>query len=820
MTLRQDIRYGARMMLKSPGITIIVIIALALGIGANTAIFSVVNAVLLRPLPYDEADRLVFLNEKSPVLDEMSISYPNFTDWRNQNQSFEKMGVYNRASYNLTGAGEAERIVTGQVSADLFSVLRVNALHGRVFTNEEDKPGGTPVVVLSYGLWQRRFGGQTNIVGQAITLNGKSYTVIGIMPESYLYPSRVEMWVPVGQLSDQPSWQQRGNHPGLFGVARLKPGVTFEQAEADMNNIAANLEKQYADSNTGNRVRIRWLMEIFVEDVRRTLWLIFGVVGAVLLIACANIANLLLARATARRKEMAIRTAVGASRWRLVRQLLTESILVSMIGGAIGLVLAYWGVQLILYMSPNAIPRSREIGLDWTVLLFTLGVSFVTGILFGLIPAIQAGEVDVHETLKETGRGNSGRNWLRSSLVVAEVATTLVVLIFAGLMIRSFYKLQQVNPGFSHDRLTSFSISLPQKKYATEEVRGSFYNRVLENIRTLPGVESVAAASGLPLGNNGWQTGFVIDGQPPPPPDQTPLMEACLVTPDYFKAMNIPVLRGRVFNDRDDRSHLAGRDLSKMNENQRFIAGLTKIVIDEEFARHYWPNEDPVGKRVSLGRDADAPKLEILGVVGRVKMESLNQNSDRVQGYFPFNQIPQGGMTVIIKGASDPNLLISSARNAVKEIDPDQPIYNPRTMGEIRAESVEGERLTLTLLSLFASIALVLAIVGIYGVMSYSVTQRTHEIGIRMAIGARPLDVFKMILGQGMKLALIGVGLGLVGAFIVTRFMATMLFGIEPTDATTFGAITAILIAVALLACYLPGRRATKVEPTISLRYE
>ncbi|HKP80582.1 MAG TPA: ABC transporter permease [Pyrinomonadaceae bacterium] len=820
MTLWQDIRYGARMLLKNPGVTIVVIIALALGIGANSAIFSVVHAVLLQPLPYDEADRLVFLNEKSPVLDEMSISYPNFTDWRNQNQSFEKIGVYNRASYNLTGTGEAERIVTGQVSADLFSVLRVNALHGRVFTNEEDKPGGTPVVVLSYGLWQRRFGGQTNIVGQPITLNGKSYTVIGIMPESYLYPSRVEMWVPVGQLSDQLSWQQRGNHPGLYGVARLKPGVTFEQAEADMNNIAANLEKQYADSNTGNRVRMRWLMEIFVAEVRRTLWIIFAVVIAVLLIACANIANLLLARATTRRKEMAIRTAVGASRWRIARQLLTESILVSMIGGAIGLFMAYWGVQLILYMSPNAIPRSREIGLDWTVLLFTLGVSFVTGVLFGLIPAIQAGEVDVHETLKETGRGTSGRNWLRSSLVVAEVATTLVVLIFAGLMIRSFYKLQQVNPGFSHDRLTSFSISLPQKKYATEEVRGSFYNRLIENIRSLPGVESAAAASGLPLGNNGWQTGFVIDGQPPPPPDETPLMEACLVTPDYFKAMNIPVLRGRVFNDRDDRSHLAGRDLSKMNENQRSIAGLNKIVIDEEFAKRYWPNEDPVGKRVNLGRDSDPLKLEVLGVVGRVKMESLNQNSDRVQGYFSFNQLPQGGMTVIIKGASDPNLLISSARNAVKEIDPDQPIYNPRTMSEIRAESVEGERFTLTLLSLFASIALVLAIVGIYGVMSYSVTQRTHEIGIRMAIGARPLDVFKMILGHGMKLALIGVGLGLVGAFIVTRFMAAMLFGVEPTDATTFGAITAILIAVALLACYLPGRRATKVEPTISLRYE
>jgi len=808
------------MLLKNPGVTIIVIIALALGIGANTAIFSVVNTVLLRPLPYHESDRLVFLNEKSPVLDEMSISYPNFTDWRNHNQSFEKIGVYNRASYNLTGAGEAERIVTGQVSADLFSVLRVNALHGRVFTNEEDKPGGPPVVVLSYPLWQRRFGGQTSILNQPITLNNKSYTVIGIMPESYLYPSRVEMWVPVGQLSDQPSWQSRGNHPGLYGVARLKPGVTFEQAEADMNNVAANLEKQYPDTNTATRVRMRPLIEIFVSDVRRALWVIFGAVFFVLFIACANIANLLLARATARKKEMAIRTAVGASRWRIARQLLTESILLSLIGGGIGLVLARWGVDLILYVSPNAIPRSREIGLDWTVLAFTVGVSFLTGILFGLLPAIQAGDVDVHETLKETGRGVSGRQWLRSSLVVVEVATTLVLLIAAGLMIRSFYLLQKVNPGFSDEHLTSFSVSLPQKKYATEEQQASFYNRLLENVRALPGVESAAAASGLPLGNNGWQTSFVIDGQPVPPREQIPLMEACLVTPDYFKAMNIPVLRGRVFTDRDDRSHLAGRDLSKLNENQRAIAGLNSIVIDEEFAKRYWPNEDPVGKRVRLGTENDAPRLEVLGVVGRVKMESLNQNSDRVQGYFPYNQTPDNSMTVIIKGAADPNQLISSVRGAIKEIDPDQPLYSVRTMNEIRAESVAGERLNLTLLSLFAGIALVLAIVGIYGVMSYSVTQRTHEIGIRMAIGARPRDVFKMVLGQGMKLALIGVVLGLGFAFALTRLMQTMLFGVEPTDKLTFAAISIMLITVALLACYLPGRRATKVEPTISLRYE
>ncbi len=820
-TLWQDVRYGVRMLLKTPGVTVIVIIALALGIGANTAIFSVVNAVLLRPLPYEESDQLVFLNEKSPVLDEMSISYPNFTDWRNHTQTFEKMGVYNRASYNLTGAGEAERIVTGQVSADLFSVLRVKPLHGRLFTNDEDKPGGAPVVILSYGLWQRRFGGQTSILNQAITLNAKQYTVIGIMPEMYAYPSRVQMWVPVGQLSDQPNWLQRGNHPGLYGVARLKPGATIEQADADMNTIAANLEKQYPDTNAGNRVRLRSLLEIYVSDARRALWVIFGAVGFVLLIACANIANLLLARATARKKEMAIRTAVGASRWRLARQLLTESILLSLVGGTIGLLLGRWGIDLILYMSPDAIPRAREIGIDWIVMGFTIGVSFLTGLIFGLLPAIQAGDVDVHETLKESGRGTSGRQWLRSSLVVAEVATTLVLLIAAGLMIRSFYLLQRVNPGFSDEHLTSFSIALPEKKYATQDANAAFYDRLLENLRGLPGVESVAAASGLPLGNNGWQTSFVIEGQPEPPRDQVPLMEACLVTPDYFKAMNIPLLKGRMFTDRDNRAHLAGRDLSKLNENQREGAGLNTIIIDEEFARRHWPNEDPIGKRVRIGgSNPENPKLEVVGVVGRVKMESLNQNSDRVQGYFPYAQVPQGDMTVIMKAASDPNQLISSVRAAVKEIDPEQPIYSPRTMDDIRAESVAGERLNLTLLSLFAGIALVLAIVGIYGVMSYSVTQRTHEIGIRMAIGARPRDVFTMILGHGMKLAILGVVIGLGAAFLLTRLMASMLFGVEPTDATTFGGIAALLIAVAVLACYLPGRRATKVEPTISLRYE
>jgi len=820
-TFWQDLRYGTRMLFKNPGITFVVILALALGIGANTAIFSVVNAVLLRPLPYNEADRLVFLFESSKTMDEISISYPDFTDWRNQNHVFEKIGVYNRNSYNLIGGGEPERILTAQASADLFSALRVQPALGRVFTNEEDKPGGPPVVVLSYALWQRRFGGQSSILNQQLTFNNKSYTVIGVMPQSFQYPSRVEMWVPVGQLSGQSDWQQRGNHPGLYAVARLKPGVTMAQAKADMDNLAANLEKQYPDSNAGGGVRVQPLLEVFVSDVRRTLWVLFVAVGFVLLIACANIASLLLARASARQKEMAIRAAMGAGRWRIARQLLTESVLLALIGGTFGLLVARWGIQLILYISPNAIPRSREINLDWRVLAFTLGVAFLTGILFGLVPALQAGGVDVHETLKEAGRGITRRHWLRSSLVVVEVATTLVLLVGAGLMIRSFYRLQKVDPGFSYEHLTSFTISIPQKKYPNLEQREAFFKRLLENARSLPGVEGTAAASGLPLGNNGWQTSFTIEGQPPPPRNQIPVMEACLVTPDYFRVMNIPLKRGRFFDEHDDRSFLAGKDLSKLDEDQRTMAGVNAIIIDEEFARRHWPNEDAVGKRIRLGgTDPKAPVLTVLGVVGRVKMEGLSQDSNRVQGYFSFAQMPFYGMTVITKAAADPNRLIAAMRQQVKAVDPDQPIYNIRTMNEIRSDSVAPERLNLTLLSIFAGVALVLAIVGIYGVMSYSVTQRTHEIGIRMAIGAKPLDVFRMVIRQGMMLALIGVAFGLVGAFGLTRLMTTMLFGVEPTDPATFAVIAVLLTLVALFACYVPSRRATKVDPTVSLRYE
>jgi putative ABC transport system permease protein len=820
-TFWQDLRYGARMLFQQPAFTLIALLTLALGVGANTAIFSVINAVLLRPLPYAESERLVLYNERSPQMDGMSISWPNYTDWRAQQHVFEEMGVYNRGDYNLTGVGEAERIQAGQVTASLFTTLRVRAARGRVFTEDEDKPGGPRVVVLSHGLWQRRFGGDPQIVGKSLSFNDHDYTVIGVMPQGFRFPSRVEMWVPVGQLSDQPGWKQRGNHPGLYGVARLKPGTTLEQARAEMDGIAANLEKLYPDSNQGDRLRIMPLLENYVRDVRRALWVLFGAVGFVLLIACANIANLLLARATTRSKELAVRAALGAGRWRIVRQLLTESLLLAVVGGALGLLLATWGIDFILKASPDAIPRAQEIGLDGRVFAFTIVVSILTGIIFGLIPAWQASKVDVHETLKEAGRGNSGsRQWLRGSLVVTEVAAALVLLVGAGLLIRSFYRLHQVNPGFSYDRLWSANISLPEKKYSPEQ-RIAFWQQLTERLRAVPGVEAAAVASGLPLGNNGWQTSYTIEGHPAPPPGQTPLMEACLVSPDYFRAMGIPLRAGRYFNEQDIHRPRTGPMPTELGEEGRYFYSLNAIIIDDEFARRNWPNESAVGKHVRLGgRDPNGPLATVVGVVGRVKMESLSGGTDYVQGYFPSTQLPFDGMTVVIKGNVEPASLSAAVRAQVAALDPSQPIYNIRTMEQIRDESVATEKLNLTLLILFASVALVLALVGIYGVMSYAVTQRTHEIGIRIALGAQATDVMRLVVGQGMLLAGAGVAIGLVLAFGLTRLMSTLLFGVSASDPLTFVAVASALALVAFVACYVPARRATKVDPVIALRYE
>jgi predicted permease len=804
-TLIQDLRYGIRMLFKQPGFTIVAVLALTLGIGADSAIFSVVNAVLLRPLPYPDSERLVVLRERSPQLEGMSVAYPNFLDWREQNNAFENIGVFRRQSYNLTGSGEPERLIGWQLSADVFRALKVTPARGRLFTYDEDKPGANPVVVLSHGLWQRRFGGDPNILEQTMTLDGRSFSVIGVMPPGFQFPRPgAELWAPVGQVSKDPGWENRGNHPGLTGIARLKPGVTVDQAREDMEIVAANLEKQYPDSNTGNRVSITPALENVIRGIRPALLVLLGAVGFVLLIACANVANLLLARAAARQKEIAIRTALGASRWRIVRQLLTESILLSLIGGTLGLLLARLGVKLLVAISPNSIPRSEEINLDSRVLAFTIGVSVLTGIIFGVAPALHASKPDFNETLKDAGRGSTGKRHLfRSGLVVSEVALTLVLLIGAGLMIRSFYRLQQVDPGFNHEHLLTFNVSLPQKKYPEDQQKTSFYEQLAEKLRGLPGVQIVGLSSGLPLGNNGWQTSFVVEGQPAPDPGKTPLTEACVVSPDYFQAMGITLVKGRNFTEQDvkDAPHVT--------------------VIDEEFVRRYFPDIEPIGQHIRPGGNSPKnPLAEVVGVVRRVKMDGLSEDSNRVQSYYPLRQLPFGGMTIVVKTANDPMGTVSAAREQVLSIDPDQPVYNVNTMEQLRSASIAPNRLNLMLLASFAAVALILATVGIYGVMAYSVTQRTHEIGIRMALGARQTDVLGMVVRQGMKLAIGGLAIGLVGAWLATRAMTSLLFGVSATDPLTFVVISVVLIGVALGACFVPARRATKVDPMIALRYE
>lgn len=803
-TLLKDIRYGARMLIKSPGFTAVALLTLTLGIGANSAIFTVVNALLLRPLPFEDADRLVFLSERSRQLEGMSISYPNFTDWREQNSSFEQIAVFRRQSFNLTGGSEPERLNGAQVSATLFPILTYQPALGRVFTNEEDKPGADPVVVLSYGLWQRRFGSNPDILGQTLSMNGKGFMVIGVMPQKFAFPSRVELWVPVGPESSQESWQSRGNHPGLYGIARLNPGVSLEQARADMDTVAARLEQQYPNTNTTNRVSVTPLLEIVVRDVKPGLLVLLAAVGFVLLIACVNVANLLLARGATRSKEIAVRCALGAGRFRLVRQLMTESVLLSLLGGALGMALAYWGVKGLIAISPANTPRADEISLDLTVLGFTLAVSLLTGVAFGLAPALQASKPDVNESLKDASRGSTGvRHRIRSVLVIIEVALALVLLIAGGLTIRSFYRLQQLNPGFDDEGLLTLQLTLPQLSYSEPHKRTGFFQQLVDRIASLPGVESVGAATGLPLGNNGNQTSFSIEGQPPPGPGEVPLVEIANVSSDYFKTMRIPLLRGRTFTDQDN------ADAPPV------------MVIDQLFAERHWPGEDPVGKQVRFGGAShQGPVVKVVGVVGRVKMDGLDQDSNRVQGYRPYLQSPWFGFAVVMRTKSDAAGLASAVRQEVLKIDAGQPIFNIRTMEQIRSETTTSRRMTTILLSIFAGVALLLAAVGIYGVMAYSVNQRTHEIGIRIALGAARRDVVRLVVGQGMLLASTGVGLGLGGAFLLTRWMSNLLFGVSATDPATFGGIAALLTGVAFAACMVPARRATKVDPIVALRYE
>jgi putative ABC transport system permease protein len=822
-TYMQDLRYGIRMLLKTPGYTLIAVATLALGIGANTAIFSVVNAVLLRPLPYPESGRLVWLSERGTNFPTMSIAYPNFIDYRAQQTVFEKMGVYNWTSYNLTGRGEPRRLEASRISADAFAALRVQAAVGRVFSSDDDKAGASPVAVLSHSAWQTQFGGDAGIVNQSITLNAHAYTVVGVMAADFAYPSRVDIWTPVGQMANDPSYQSRGNHPGLMGVARLKPGVTLEQARAEMDGIAARLEQQFPDSNKNVRVRIESLLDNYVSNARWALWILLGAVGLVVLIACANVTNLLLARAVARQREMAVRSALGASAWRIVRQLLTESLLLAALGGGLGLLLARLGLPLILAVGGDAIPRASEISLDLGVMAFTAALALLTGVLFGMAPAWHASRPNVQGILKDTGRSvTSGQAALRQALIVGEVALTVILLVSAGLLLRSFYRLQQVNPGFRHEGVLSFSIDLPSRKYSTGEQQTAFYRSLYEKLSTLPGVETVGFSSQLPLDHSGWQTSFLIEGHPAPPPGERPSMEVTVASPDYFHALGIPLLRGRYFTEHDNREHLRGRDLSRLNQGQRWSAGLNTIIVDEEFASRYWPDENPIGKRVRLpwGQQQELqPLLTVVGVVARVKMNRLNEQGGFVQAYLPALQATSEDSVVVIKTTVEPETLAAAARQQVLAIDSEQPIYNLQTLTRMRNESLAPERLNMSLLGSFAALALLLAAIGLYGVISFAVTQRTNEIGIRMALGAQSGNVLSLIVKQGMALTLIGVATGLAASFGLMRLMRSMLFGVSANDFATFAVIALLVTSASLLACLIPARRATRVDPMIALRH-
>jgi putative ABC transport system permease protein len=805
-TLWQDIRFAVRMLLKNWSVTAIIIVVLALGIGANTAIFSVVNAALLRPLPYADPDKLVRLSEDSPQVPQMSISYPNFLDWREQNKVFSSIAAMQFRSLNLTGIAEPERLAARAVSAEFFDVLGVRPALGRSFVAEEDRPGANPVCIISQGLWQRRFGSDANVINKQITLSGASYTVIGVLPVAYAYGTPTDVFVPIGLRADE--MKQRGSHPGIYALARLKPGVTVATARAELIAMAQRIGEQYGMK--GNSATLTPLSEVFAGDIRTTLLILLGAVGFVLAIACANVANLLLARAATRQTEMAIRTALGAGRMRIVRQLLTESMLLALVSGIIGVLLALWGIDLLRSASADSLPSTAVIKLDGSVLLFTLLISLLTGIIFGLAPALSAAKTNLHDTLKEGGRSSTvggRRAWLRNALVVTEVALSLVLLIGAGLLIKSFVRILETDPGFKSQNLLTMQLALNAEKDEGGKVL-NFFNDLNGRIAGLPGVESAAFSNGIPLGQTA-DTSFAIVGRPKPEVGKQPQTMQYITSPDYLQAMGIHLVKGRFFTAQD-------------TQHSPRVA-----VIDEAFVRQQFPDQEPLGQRIA-GDGKDNPDAEIVGVVAHVKHFGLDA-VERVepQLYLPFNQAPDDvlpflapRMNLIIRTTADPLNITAAVRREVQALDPNQPVFNVSTMEQTLNESLVTQRLSMTLLAFLATLALILAAVGIYGVMSYTVTQRQHEIGIRMAIGAQQRDVFKMVIGRGMILALIGVALGLAGAFGLTRLMATMLFGVAPTDTATFISIGLLLTVVALVACYVPSRRATKVDPMVALRYE
>jgi putative ABC transport system permease protein len=800
-TLLQDLRYGVRGLWKSPGFALVAVLTLALGIGANTAIFSVVRAVLLRPLPYSEPEQLVWMQEEGSDVQNRAVSYPNFRDWRARNHTFQAMSTTRGWRMTLTGdGGEPERLDAGMVTADYFDVLRVRPFLGRAFLPEEDKYGAPAVTILSYGFWQRRFGGEQNIIGRSITLDNRPFTVVGIMPRDFEPQEPAPNWVLIGQWAGEGGWLQRDVRIAGYVIGRLKPGVTMQQAQADMDAVKAQLVRENAWTNAGHSIRITSLYENTVGEARKSLLLLFGAVGFVLAVACANVANLLLARATTRRREFAIRAALGASRWRLMRQLLVESVLLSTLGGALGLLLALWGVDLLRAAEPAAIPRVESIGIDRAVLWFTCALSLATGIVFGLAPAWDSAKTNLSDALKEsttTAVGGAGRR-LRAALVVTEIALALVLLVGAGLLTRSLARLLTTTPGYNPDKVLTMSLMLPKPRYEGKEQIVRFQQELLRRVAQLPGVEAAALSNSLP-GLNSWQNDIAVEGHAPIKPGEEINVDWSIASEHYFDVMRIPILRGRTFTP------------------EEVCAGRPVVLVDENLARRFWPAGDAVGKHIKY--DSPTPH-EIIGVVGNVK-DFGREAEGRIRIYTPLGRADLRNFSLSLRMRnSDPQALAAAVGREAHALDQDLPLTDVETMTQIIGHEAAPRTFNAILLGLFAALALLLAAVGIYGLMSYSVVQRTQEIGVRMALGAQGRDVLRLIVRQGMRLALAGIAIGLVCAFGLTRVLTSLLFGVRPTDPMTYTSVALLLTFVTLAACYIPARRATKVDPMVALRYE
>ena len=818
-TFIRDFRYALRLLAKNPGFSAVAVTALALGIGANTAIFSVVNGVLLRPLAYRDPDRLMLLRETSPEFSTMSVAYLNFVDWKEQNRSFAGLAAFRWNDYDLTGTGQPEHLSGKMVSADFFRVLGINPVQGRDFDPRADRLGASPVVLISQGLWNRRFAASSATLGTQIMLNGRSHTIVGIVPANFQFEGNADVYTLLEQWDDVLA-RSREMHPGMSVLGRLKPALTQAQAQSDMNAIAVRLAEAYPKSNSKHGVTMAPLANAIVGNVRPTLLVLVGAVGFVLLIACANVANLLLARSTGRQKEIAIRLAVGAGRGQVIRELLTESVVLALAGGVAGLAVARWGTQAVVAAIPGGLPRLENIGVDAWVLGFTLGVSLLTGILFGLAPAMQVSAGDLHETLKEGTRGSSsGNRRLRSLLVASEVSAALVLLSGAGLMLRTIWSLSRVNPGFDPDHVVTFSVGLsPTSTSSSSRILQTFQETV-DRIQSVPGVKSASVSSLIPLAGNDDEIPFYVNGRPRPTSQGDMSWALMYATgPGYLRTMDIPLLRGRYIGP-EDMHH-----------------GSHVVVIDEVLARTYFPHDDPVGKSLvvadlsgDLGPEASVPMV-IVGIVGHVSHWGLDSDpTERVRSqlYVPLAQVPDQFMKSIaaysrfvVRTGGEPLSMVSSLRGAVLEAGHDQPVYGVQTMGQIVRDSMAGRRFSMLLLGIFAGLALMLAAVGIYGVISYTVAQRTREIGIRMALGAGRSDVLKVILAQGMLPVLAGLAIGLAASFGLTRAMAGMLYGVKASDPLTLIGVALVLAAVALIATWIPARRATRVAPVVALRYE